>query len=80
MDGRLLAEAMANAEPLKSKTETLEAKPEISRETWQQTLTISHVRVDRSIRRRERRLYTLAAVWWRRSNPRASIEKPLIWL
>ncbi len=43
MDGRLLAEAMANAEPLKSKTETLEAKRKFPGGTWQQTLTISDV-------------------------------------
>ena len=43
MDGRLLAEAMASAEPLKSKTETLEAKRKFPGGTWQQNLTISHV-------------------------------------
>jgi predicted AlkP superfamily pyrophosphatase or phosphodiesterase len=43
MDGRLLAEAMANAEPLKSKTETFEAKRKFPGGTWQQTLTMSHV-------------------------------------
>src|SRR6266704_485650 len=43
MDGRLLAEAMASAEPLRSKTETLEAKRKFPGGTWQQTLTISYV-------------------------------------
>src|SRR5439155_9711732 len=43
MDGRLLAEAMASAEPLRSKTETLEAKRKFPGGTWQQNLTISHI-------------------------------------
>jgi len=43
MDGRFLAEAMASAEPLRSKTETLEAKRKFPGGTWQQTLTISYV-------------------------------------
>jgi arylsulfatase A-like enzyme len=43
MDGRFLAEAMASAEPLRSKTETLEAKRKFPGGTWQQNLTISHV-------------------------------------
>src|SRR5437764_6073643 len=43
MDGRFLAEAMASAEPLRSKTETFEAKRKFPGGTWQQNLTISHV-------------------------------------
>ena len=43
LDGRVLSEAMLNAQPVKAKTETLEATKKFPTGTWRQHLQISRV-------------------------------------
>jgi arylsulfatase A-like enzyme len=43
MDGRVLVEAMLNAQPVKAKSETVESTKKFPAGTWRQRLTISRV-------------------------------------